>query len=371
MTMSGLEQQLREAGRGGQAAEDGTRAGTRLRRLRNFLFNVTDQPHSDELLNEVFDLVVPWLDRERRVPKSELADTGYVGQIESRGWFDYFPKPEGAAAAPADPDGAAAAMAGELAGALTLGFDIALRDFSDAALQLTGRKRCANAEPALTDKAGFVTYRYSTAAGNIIRTFTVVTPPSANFPFCWFRNFYRYGDRRLERDCSGIAVRMGHVIVLLGILPPRDGIKLMLLPTSAGQAGLLSGLIATADNAGAPLMARVALERVDATKLEDLPAQSRPGVLRYGSSASKRIGGEIVQRIRNHIAFEAGTEIVWHTPQGDVPVPAWQMSKEVERMCSGTFSRGGKPFNPAAHAHYPFNQALTMFAALETAAEES
>lgn len=244
---------------------------------------------------------------------------------------------------------------------LAIGFDIAPRDYAEASEFLTGQRRCAGPTPSETDKTGFLTYRYSTTPGNIIRTFTLVTPMSTEYPFCWFQNFYRYPERQLIRDCSGVVVKLGNAIYMLGMLPPHEGFKLLVLPCSAGQAGRLSGLIATANNGGTPLMARVGLERVEATRLQMLVPEQMPGILQYPVAKGARPDDEILWRIRNHIKFEVGGDIVLHAKSGREKITAARMKDIVEKRCRGMFTLGKVPFNPADHIHYPFNQALTLY----------
>jgi hypothetical protein len=341
-----------------QPTEETARA--RYQRLRHFLFNLTDQPHSDDLLGQLFQLVVPWFDEARR--HGELEDCGYIAEVQSRGWFDYFSagRPPGTNAKESVYE-AAAKKAAQVADMLAIGFGITSRDYSDASEHLTGKKRCEGSDPVARDQVGFLTYRYSTLPGNIIRTFTVVTPMSARFPFCWFQSFYRYGKSKLSRDSSGIVVKMGNAIYMFGILPPRDGVELMILPSAAAEAELLSGLVATANNEGTPLMGRVVLVRSGATRLQSLRANEQPGVLEYPIEQRQRLSKEVLWRIRNHVLFEIGQEIVWHGPNGDENITAHRMKGLVARLCKSAFSVTNGAFNPADHIHYPFNQALTTY----------
>jgi hypothetical protein len=334
----------------------------RYQRLRNFLFNLTDAPHS-VLMNELFAIVVPWFAKQCR--SGEFAKCGYLPQVESRGWFAYIKHQPAASKATIDAFTAAADTAAELADMLAIGFDITVRDYEEASAHLTGHKRCSSGDPNAADQVGFVTYRYSSAPGNIIRTFTSVTPVSSRYPFCWFQNFYRYPERELVRDSSGVVVKLGNAIYMLGLLPPHDGIKLIILPYAAGTANLLSGLIATANNDGAPLMSRAVLRRAAASQPDQLSPNQQPGILRYPIPKSQVPPDDVLRRIRNHISFEIGNEIIWRGPKGFESVTADRMNEIVGKLCRGKFKLKGKAFNPAQHIHYPFNQALLMYDAEE------
>ena len=330
--------------------------------LRRFLFNMTKQQkvHSRRLLDELFHLIVPWFAKE--IEKSEMRKNGFIDQVRSRGWFELAAQRK-ARATGLGSRGMRRVLdeAGHVADMLALGFGVTDRDFAEASEHLTGREACAAPEPSPHDQVGFVTYRYSASAGNIIRTFTVVTPPSAAYPFCWFQNFYRYQDRKVARDSHGVVVRLGGNNWFLGILPPRDGIKVMIFPSAPGDAGLYSGLVASANNEGAPLMSRVVLERSSYSTVEQLPVDLMPSLLSFPLSEAERPRKEILERMRNHIEFRLGAEITHHSSSGDKMITATEMKKIVAEMCQGCFSLYGRSFNPAEHFHYPFNQALKFF----------
>lgn len=284
--------------------QDTPRGRTRARyqRLRHFLFNLTDAPHSDELMNRLFSLVVPWFHSQTRA--GELAECSYLAQVQARRWFDYIPTTKartdrnhpGSAAA------SAARFAAEIADMFAIGFDIGARDYEEATEQLTGLRRCRGPEPEQSDQVGFLTYRCSTTPGSIIRSFIRVTPVSSLYPFSWYESFYRYPERQLERDVGGIVVKLGNAIHLLGVVPPHDGVELAIIPCAAGEADLRSGLIASANNGGAPLMSRFVMQRVAARAPDQLKPRERMGILDHPIPANRLPSQEVLWRIRNHIA---------------------------------------------------------------------
>jgi hypothetical protein len=343
---------------------EGTRSRAQYQQLRRFLFNQTGESQSDLLMDQLFQLVVPWFFHASR--DGEMANCGYLAQAESRGWFRFVKTSKiGVRKTKLDEYAIAAGKAADIADVFALGFNISMRDYEEAGEYLTGRKRCRESEPSESDIAAFVTYRYSSSPGNVVRTFTVVTPPSSRYPFCWFQNFYRYSDRQLSRDCSGIAVKLGSAVYLFGTLPPHDGIKLIVLPYAAGKAQILSGLITTCNNNGAPLMSRVVLERSAVSRIEQLKKNEKPDILSYPIPKHLQPSREVLWRIRNHVKFEIGNEIEWRSSDGIERVTAQKMIDSVGKLCDGQFTLGDEPFNPADHIHYPFNQALLLYSAEE------
>lgn len=358
LSISELGKLLDEQASGAASRKGKVRGRAREARLRYFLFGLTEKPHSSELFSRIFHLVVPWF--KLATQRGELRQCRYKTQVESRNWYAYLDEAPTPVEVSYDSEGAGYNSAAQIADMLALGFDITDREFAEAAEVLTGRRDFVEGDATETDARGFVTFRYSTTAGNIIRSFLQVSPLTRRFPFCRYQHFYRYKDRDLERDTCGVAVRLGRAIYLIGMLPPREGFEVMVLPMHSGSASLLSGLVLTANNVGEALVSRVAMEK-SSSVFANVEAASAPALLRYPIRKKDMPSREVLLRIRNHIDFEVGDEIQYQGKQGVEMISARRMTELVKVACDGLFRLGGVDFNPADHFHYPFNHALTPY----------
>jgi hypothetical protein len=340
-----------------------SKSGASYQGLRRFLFNQVRSPHSPELLDGLLRVVVTWL-RDHQDDK-ELKQSPYLPLVERLGWLALVGKrttKRKPAKAHEEEDRIVESVA-VLAEMLTTASGIDEHHFEDAAEKLVGRRRCSGEAATHEDKAGFLTYRYGATPGNLVRSFTVVAPPSERQRFCWFENFYRNKGTGYSRDCAGVAVQLRDGIYMLGLLGPRDGFKLMVLPSANASATILCGLVATSSGEGDPLMARVVLQRTNVTSLSKLPAELKPDAIAYPRSLTVLANEELKWRLRNHIAFEIGTEI--RTGRNRRSMTAGQMKAEVGELCEGRFFLNGEVFNPADHIHYPFNQSLMCYHPVE------
>jgi hypothetical protein len=228
-----------------------------------------------------------------------------------------------------------------------------------AALQLTGLEKCRGNEPTTTERQGFETYRYSVLPGRVVKTFTLFTPPSGGWPFCSFENVYKSEQGRNVKHSSGIALKLEHGIYCIGRLHDANdkttpGLKIIALPSQVWTGSILHGFIVTRDEDARLLVARTALQRSDAKTLEE----GEPTVIPF-ENVSSTVDEDVLKRIRNTIGFEVGRLIYSNETQRHID--AKHMVELVAQLCHSRFTVSDRPFNPASHSFYPFNQALVPY----------
>jgi hypothetical protein len=319
--------------------------------LRRFMFFETRAVREYHMLDSLFKVVMSWLSEHRN--DGEIARSQFVYQAQKRGWFDRSRqgKVDSSGTQTDSSDFASAAV-----DMFKIFFGTSDRDFENAARVLTGRLRCSGEDPKPEDRQGFITYRYSSRPGDIVRTFTVVTPPSDRYPYCYFKNFYS-DDEGGTKVSDGVAVRLENATYLLGRINQGEAIKLFVLPSVAQSSSLLMGLLCTVSADGQPLMSRVVLER---SKYSDSRAspEVRPCVI-SSSRAERDVSAKIRHRLRNYIEFDIDRKI-YSIDQKSL-ISTSMMVELVGRMCEGKFKLGNISFNPASHDFYPFNQALLTY----------
>ena len=321
--------------------------------LRRYLFGHTRAIRNEAILEKLASTVIAWLKKEQGKKRGEAAGSHFVQLAESQAWFDINVARRSGADATEARDASRAEVVADM---MRNAFEASEQQFMRAAELLTGSGRCAGEVPAASDRKGFLMYRYATDTGNVVRTFTLVTPPSKRYPFCWFQNYYSYERMDFTRECCGVVVDLNNTIYMFGPLGRGDGVKMIVLRNVARKASIYSGLISTLSDTGVPLMSRVVLERTPATSLRAL-GKLKPTVLEYPASEIKN--AQIRRRLRNHIQFKIGTEIL--DKEKNEYITADQMRVMVGDQYRSRLSLDGKPFNPADHIHYPFNQALMCF----------
>jgi hypothetical protein len=331
--------------------------------LRRFLFGHVQSPRGG-LLDALLRHLVAWFNENRGIP--DVKQSPYPAIAKARNWLAPArgrPKRSPRGNGPKHEAGELHQVRA-LADALMGAGGIDEQHFREASERLTGRTLGHHASGPC---AGFITYRYGATHGNIVRSFTVVMPPTESERFCWFRNYYRIEGTGYERNCSGIVVQLHAAIYMLGVIGPREGLKLIMIPNASPEAKILSGLVATTTAQSKPLVSRVVFERTGVTHVDKLPQAQRPDVVTYPDSQSVLANTELKWRLRNHIAFEIGTEI--YDNETHESIPAAVMKDLVRARFSKRLSLNGKPFNPADHLHYPFNQALVCYDAAERKGE--
>lgn len=321
--------------------------------IRDFLYNESQTHSKLAVIEDIFQHVVEWFQTHR---DGLARDTLYLRTLDDRRWFERLARSEAVPGAAAQrPDGARFSAAIEDMLRSYLQIDHA--SSQSAAATLTGRRACAGAQPAPSERQGFETYRYSSIPGKIVKTFTVVTPPSTARPFCTFRNFYRNPESTVHKESDGIVLSLKHAIYCVGAVrsPAGDaiGLKVMIIPHSP-SADIFSGLMLTVDDQGSPITARVVLKRTAARHSSDCP----PDVIPF-EQADAAIDAQIIRRIRNHIDFEVGSRI--YSTDEERHVGTSDIVRLVGHYCGAKLQTGGRSFNPAAHEFYPFNQALRCF----------
>lgn len=321
-------------------------------RLRRYMFYETITVRDPRLLNALFEEVMEWLvanDEEGEVSRSH-----FISLARSRGWFDRLGmKTRRSEHRPTDEIDESAAAAADM---FRVFFGTSHREFENAAMGLTGRTRCDDPEPGPNDSQGFITYRFSSRPGDIVKTFTLVTPPSEKHPYCSFQNFY-HSDDGVTKESRGVALRLDRATYMLGRINRGEAIKLFILPSVTAAAKLICGLVATISDSGTPLVSRVVMERT-LHKSPNASPEVRPTIVPH-NEVGGRVDPRIVRRLRNYTEFEMGREIYSTTLKEHISTPI--MVEMVSKLCDKQFTLQGASFNPASHEHYPFNQALLSF----------
>jgi hypothetical protein len=239
-------------------------------------------------------------------------------------------------------------------------FQIDARAASRAAgLQLTGHETCRGDQPTSAELQGFETYRYSVLPGRVVRTFTLFTPPCGSWPFCSFENIYKNEQGRSAKHSSGIALKLEHGIYCIGRFhgakdKKTPGLKIIALPNQVWTDPILHGFIVTRDEGARLLVARTALKRSDAKALEE----GKPTVIPF-EEVSSTVDEDVVKRIRNTVGFEIGRLLYCNETHRHID--ADHMVEYVAELCQSRFTLDERPFNPASHSFYPFNQALVPY----------
>jgi hypothetical protein len=319
--------------------------------LRRFMFAETRGVRQGRLLEGLFQIVIRWFYENRN--KGDVGRSHIVYSLQRRGWFSPFE-----ASSRAKPDQSALPQVAEFAFSavemFSIFFGTSERDFEQAAKFLTGRARCAGLSPSDADRQGFVTYRYSAIPGRVVKTFTVVTPPSERMPYCTFRNFYQHQDIGLSKESIGVVVRLERGLYMLGRINDGEAIKLVVLPNAVQKSRFLNGLVVTTSDSGAPLVSRIVLERTEKKHSDEIGPEVMPF-----ERAMKVLDPRILRWLRNYTEFEMDKTIV--STDDNEPISVHRLVELVGRYCSGKFELNREPFNPADHRHYPFNQALLTY----------
>jgi hypothetical protein len=142
---------------------------------------------------------------------------------------------------------------------------------------------------------------------------------------------------------------------MLGKVEQGDAIKMFVLPHITPNSNITSGLLISTNRHGAPLVSRVVLERTNFKHSN----QIRPRVVPCEDVSREVQNSEIIRRLRNYTSFEIGTKI--YSEDLKENVSAERVVKLCGKYCGNKFTIGGKPFNPADHRHYLFNQALLVY----------
>lgn len=240
--------------------------------------------------------------------------------------------------------------------------------FQRASAILTGQIAPVPPKTRSENAAYYFGYRFSSFVGQIVRSGFTFYPCTAKDRVCRFDHQMRQHDGTV-RLVRGVAFMQGDYLYIVGRVRDAGGIKVMAFPVIGGRKPvLMSGVMLS--KVRTPLIGRLMLHRSD-HKITD------PEVFSAAADDPRRPAFQdpyflehIKPKLRNECEFLLEEKILKRV--GDDGEESYEvvsqdeMVAEVGELLKKKYflSPDGDPakkhdFNPAKHAHYPFNQAIT------------
>lgn len=240
--------------------------------------------------------------------------------------------------------------------------------FQRASAILTGQTDPVSPRSRRAKVAHYFGYRFSSYVGQIVRSGFTFYPCTSKDRVCRFDHQMRQHDGT-PRFVRGVAFMQGDYLYMVGRVRDAGGIKVMAFPVIGGRKPvLLSGVMLS--KVRTPLVGRLMLHRSE-HKITD------PEVFSAEANDPRRTEFQdpyflehIKPKLRNECEFKLEDKILKRVGDDDdptyEPITQDEMVAEVGELLKKKYflSPDGDPsnrrdFNPARHAHYPFNQAIT------------
>lgn len=205
----------------------------------------------------------------------------------------------------------------------------------------------------------FLCYRFSSEAGKVAKSFTVVMTPSTTSPFCYFHNYFKDEDYTEPRQVVGAVLPLAQATYFVGRVGEDQGLKVIAFRKSDGRLRERHlGLVMTFDGNSEIVVSRFLMVPTEIPHHKDADIG-----LRTVDQLKHEVqdGEAVLDAIRNRVEFVPEAQIQLDGGVLTVDQMVLEIANALQSETGAPrFTMGGEAFNPADGESYTYNSALTL-----------